>query len=69
MTFGERIVYLRKEQGITQKELAKKVGVSRQIMRLYEYDLAEPKLFVFMRLADALGVSLDCLARGDKNEV
>jgi repressor LexA len=36
MTVGERIIYLRDANGISQIELAKKIGVSKQ--NLYKYE-------------------------------
>ena len=68
MTLGERIKYLRNLQGITQGQLADTLGVSRQIIYQYEHDETDPGLFIFTCMADALGVSLDYLARGEANE-
>ena len=65
MTFGERIVVLRKARKITQEELAEKIGVSRNMLCKYENDLAEPRLITFICLASVLDVSLDYLARGE----
>ena len=64
MTVGERIVYLRWLNGLTQSELAA-AGLSRQCLYEYESDKADPKLFNAMCIADVLGVSLDYLARGE----
>ena len=72
MTLGERIVALRKELGITQGELAEQVGVCRQTICHYENDHRDPGLFEAACIADALGVSIDYLAKGgnrDYNEL
>lgn len=67
MTVGERISLRRKSIGITQNELAKRCGVTRATTNHYEKDLREPTLLNAMCIAQVLGVSLDFLARGDRN--
>lgn len=69
MTFGERLRYIRKKRKISQDELASQIGVSRQAVFEYEANMMEPRWFTFMRIADALGVSMDFLARGDLSEI
>ena len=70
MTVGERIVWHRQSMGYSQAELARIAGISRQCLWEYENDVADPKLFNATCIADALGISLDYLARGEtKNEV
>lgn len=68
MTFGERIVLLRRRKGIKTEELAREIGVSRQMLNKYETDRADPKLFTATCIADALGVSLDYLVKGKNYE-
>ena len=65
MTFGERLVALRKARKITQEELAEKIGVSRTSICKYEGNLVEPRLITLICLASVLGVSIDYLAKGD----
>lgn len=62
MTVGERIVSLRTSLGLTQVELAREAGISRQCLCKYENNIADPKLFNAMCIADVLGVTLDYLA-------
>ena len=69
MTFGKRLAYIRKKRKMSQDDLAEKVGISRQILHKYEADISDPRLFVFVCLADALGVSLEYLARGGDDEI
>lgn len=40
MNMADRIQYLRKAKGISQEELAEKVGVSRQAVSKWESDLS-----------------------------
>lgn len=70
MTLGERIADTRKKRGLSQDELAKIVGVSRQMMHQYETDVSDPRLFIFCCICDALKVPLEYLARGNgENEI
>jgi transcriptional regulator with XRE-family HTH domain len=58
---GERIKSLRKDQGITQDQLAEKINISRQSVWGYENDGVEPSLNVLVKIADVFNVSLDYL--------
>lgn len=51
----------RTERQMTQEELAKRVGVSQPAIAQYEAGTAVPKLYVTIKLADALGVKIDDL--------
>ena len=64
--FGPRILKLRKERGLSQKDLAQKIGISNSSLGNYENDLGVPPLNVAEDLADAFNVSLDYLVSGDK---
>lgn len=66
MTFGERIISLRKKQKWSQDELAKKVGTSAPIIGRYERNEIKPSIETAKNIADALGVTLDYLL-GDSN--
>ena len=56
MTPGERIKKLRKEKGMTQKELAKKLGFSPSHLGQYENGYRNPKPSTVKKIADALEV-------------
>ncbi len=58
---GNRIKLLRKEQEITQEQLADYLNVSRQSITGYENDGVEPSLNVLIKIADRFNVSLDYL--------
>lgn len=64
MTLGERLKQLRKEAGLTQEELAKKVGLKKQNISRYENSHVEPNIRTAKRIADALGVSIEEMAVG-----
>ena len=52
---------LRKEKGMTMKELGKIVGVSESAISMYETGKHEPDILTMQRIADVLGVTLDHL--------
>ena len=57
MTIGERIKALRKEKGITQKELADRLGVSASMVGQYETGVRKPKYETIQKIADSLGIT------------
>lgn len=58
-TIGKRIQALRKEQGLTQKQLAELVGVTPQAVSKWETDESCPDISILSSLANVLGVSTD----------
>lgn len=57
--FGEKLKDIRKSQGLTQKEVAKKLGfTSYQAYARYETRKYAPKEETLKRLSDAIGVNL-----------
>lgn len=61
MKFGERLAKLRKENKITQKELAMKLGVSRGTIGMYEIGQRDPDTETISKIADFFDVSTDYL--------
>lgn len=59
MVFNESLIKRRKELGITQDELADKLGVSRQSISKWENGECMPDTDKLIRLSDVLGMSLD----------
>ena len=59
MTIGERIRSIRKEKGLTQKELGEALGKrSQQQIGQWETGKANPKLETIEKIATALNVSV-----------
>lgn len=58
-TLGKRIARLRKEKGLTQEQLAEKVGVSAQAVSKWENDVSCPDITLLPLLADLFDVSVD----------
>jgi transcriptional regulator with XRE-family HTH domain len=65
---GKRIQELRKQAGLSQTELANKIGVSYPQMSRYEVKGVQPPADVLKKLADALNTSVDYLISGDTEE-
>lgn len=61
MNIQKRLKKLRLEQGLTQKELANKIGKSYQIYQTWENGSRNPKDENLRQLADALNVSFEYL--------
>lgn len=64
MSIGERILELRKQKNISQVQLAKALGISRQAVSKWENDLAAPDMMNLIRLADLLVTDTEYLATG-----
>ena len=61
MTFGERIVAIRKEKGLTQKLLAEQLGISPTRLNYWEKDKRFPPIPMLNRIAEILSVDGDYL--------
>lgn len=62
MLFNEKLIQRRKEQGMTQEDLADRLSVSRQTVSKWENGECMPDADKFIRLSDVLEISLDELA-------
>ena len=65
-TVGQRIKYLRKKNGVTQKELAKILYVSESTVSYWERDKTEPSLILIVRLTALFQTSLNYLIIGNE---
>lgn len=65
-TLGKRIAALRKEKGMTQEELAEKLGVSPQAISKWENGQSCPDISLLPRLAAIFGVTTDLLLTGEQ---
>lgn len=61
MTLGEHITTLRKKSKLAQGELGKRAGTSGDLIGRYERNEVKPSIEVVIKVADALGVSIDFL--------
>lgn len=58
-SFGMMIAALRKEKGMTQLDLAEKMGVTDKAVSKWERDLSFPDVSSLPKLAEIFGVSVD----------
>ena len=61
--FGKNLAAIRKSRGFTQEELAVKIGATCSLINYYERRTKNPTGDVLLKLADALGVSVDFLLK------
>lgn len=66
MSVGERISALRKEQNISQVQLAEALDVTRQAVSKWETDQSSPDTLKLIQLADVLNTEVEYLATGRK---
>ena len=64
MTISDRIQSLRKSKGLSQEELADRVGVSRQAVSKWESEQAAPDLDKVVIMSDIFEVTTDYLLKG-----
>ena len=69
-TFGSMITTMRKENGMTQLELAEKMGVTDKAVSKWERDLSFPDVSSIPRLAEIFDISVDELlqVKAEANE-
>lgn len=65
---GERIREIRERLGLTQEELAGRSGVSKGFLSDVENDKSSPGSDYLLRIANALGASVDYLLKGEEAE-
>ena len=65
MKFEEKLIDLRKKNGMSQEELADRLGVSRQAISRWELGATLPDAPNLLKLSDLFGVSTDYLLRDD----
>jgi len=64
-TFGDRIAGARERAGMTQGDLAKRLGVKLKTLKAWEDDLSEPRANKLSMMAGLLNVSLLWLLSGE----
>ena len=64
MTFGERLMSLRRARGLSQEALGDMLGVTRQTVSKWELGQTTPELEKLVELAKLFDLSLDALVNG-----
>lgn len=67
MKFDERLYQLRKKNGLTQADVAERLGISRQAVSRWEIGVAVPTVEKLKELSELYGVSLDYLMPSDSD--
>ena len=67
--FSDNLIQLRKLKGLSQEELAEKVGVSRQTLSKWEVGESLPDIEKSRALADVFDVSLDELVSYESDDM
>jgi transcriptional regulator with XRE-family HTH domain len=68
-SLGQRLARLRKERGLTQKQVAESTGLIQELVSNYETDKLRLNSDMILRFAEVLDVSADELLRGSKGPV
>ena len=59
MTTGEKIKYFRNMRGISQETLGQLSGINSATIKKYEYGIRNPKPDQLLKIANALGISIN----------
>ena len=68
MDFGTRLKELRKQNGLTQQQLAERVGVTKSVISFYELKERAPSPDVLTKLSYIFHVSTDYLLGIERNK-
>lgn len=66
MTFAEKLKSIRKQAGMSQEQLAEKLGVSRQAVTKWETDAGVPEIENIMAISALFDISIDSLLSNEK---
>jgi len=64
-TFGDRVAGAREQAGMSQEDLAKRLGIKLKTLQAWEEDLSEPRANKLSMMAGMLNVSLLWLLTGE----
>lgn len=65
-TLGQRLAYLREQEGLTQLDLALQIGHRKSVIAYWEKDKHCPSAEVIREYAEFFGVSADWILFGDE---
>lgn len=68
MTLGDKIIYLRKQRGWSQEDLAGQLGISRQSVSKWESAASLPELDKIAKMSEIFHISTDYLLKEDIEE-
>lgn len=64
---ADRIKWLREQNGLTQSELAKQLGITRASVNAWEMGISVPSTQYIVELANKFKISTDYLLRADSS--
>ena len=67
MTLGEKILLLRKQNSMTQEQLAERLAITRQTISKWELGESEPDITYLIQLSDIFQVTTDYLIKNAPN--
>ena len=67
--FSERLAALRRERGMTQADLAARLGISKSAVSMYERGNREPELELLQKMADLFRVSVSSLLGREEDDL
>ena len=59
MKFGEKLIRLRRKNGMSQEQLAAKIGITRQSVSKWESGSTLPELAKLIAISELFDVSVD----------
>ncbi|PXW80757.1 Xre family transcriptional regulator [Ruegeria sp. P4] len=68
-TFGDRVAAARESAGMTQGQLARRMGVKKTTLIGWEQDLSEPRANKLSMLSGLLNVSMNWLLTGEGDDL
>lgn len=68
MNLSEKILKIRKANGLSQEELAEQLGISRQSISKWESGQATPELDKIIKLAEIFDISIDYLLQPNETD-
>ena len=63
MKFGEKLIRLRRKNGMSQEQLAAKIGITRQSVSKWESGSTLPELAKLIAISELFDVSVDYLVK------
>ena len=67
--FSEKLASLRRERGMTQADLAARLGISKSAVSMYERGNREPELDLLQKMADLFRVSVSSLLGREEDDL
>ncbi len=67
-TIGDRLKHLRKENNLTQKDMAEKLGIHPNTISMYEKGNRNIPSTMIKKISDAFNISTDYLLRGEETK-